>query len=125
MDHVHSPSLDSVEAGAPVSESDIEVTPAMIEAGVTALEEWILDGELIRTVRPEAVRDIYMIMRAKTKGFGKPVNFVREDSERPNLIGKTIKGNGLGITPGQWNTHNCCVVLRYTPDFMNHVISSL
>jgi hypothetical protein len=33
--HVHSPSPDSVEAGAPVNE--IEITPEMIEAGVCVL----------------------------------------------------------------------------------------
>jgi len=37
MDSVHMPSLDSVEAGAPASE--IEVTPAMIDAGGTVLWE--------------------------------------------------------------------------------------
>jgi hypothetical protein len=35
MDHVLSPSLDSVEAGAP--EAEIAITPEMIEAGVNAL----------------------------------------------------------------------------------------
>jgi hypothetical protein len=35
VDHVHSPSLDSVEAGAP--EVGIEITPEMIEAGVQVL----------------------------------------------------------------------------------------
>jgi hypothetical protein len=35
MPNVHSPSPDSVEAGAPANE--IEITPEMIEAGVNAL----------------------------------------------------------------------------------------
>ena len=35
MCHVHSPSLDSVGAGAP--EAEIEITPEMIEAGVRVL----------------------------------------------------------------------------------------
>jgi hypothetical protein len=35
MDHVHSPSLDSAEAGAPADE--IEITPEMIAAGVRVL----------------------------------------------------------------------------------------
>jgi hypothetical protein len=35
MDHVYLPSLDSVEAGAP--ETEVEITPEMIEAGVHIL----------------------------------------------------------------------------------------
>jgi hypothetical protein len=38
MDHVHSPSLDSVEAGAP--EQKIEITPEMIEAGCRELSRY-------------------------------------------------------------------------------------
>jgi hypothetical protein len=35
MDHVHSPSFDLIETGAP--EQEIEITPEMVEAGITAL----------------------------------------------------------------------------------------
>ncbi len=38
MDRVHLPSLDSIEAGAPAKE--IEITPEMIEAGVSILFDY-------------------------------------------------------------------------------------
>jgi len=41
MDNVHSPSLDSVEAGAP--EAEIEITPEMIKAGCRELSQYRYD----------------------------------------------------------------------------------
>jgi hypothetical protein len=42
MNDVHSPSLDSVEAGAP-ADMEIEVTPEMIEAGCRELSRYRYD----------------------------------------------------------------------------------
>ncbi len=64
MNKLSNNSLDSIEAGAPADE--IEITPAMIEAGLAALEEWIVDGaSLVRSprIRGQAVSDIYKVMR--------------------------------------------------------------
>jgi hypothetical protein len=56
--HVHSPSLDSVEAGAP--EVEIEITPEMIEAGTGELyQDW---GE---TKEEWATRIFRVMMLAK------------------------------------------------------------
>jgi hypothetical protein len=58
-------------SGEPVGAEDknpeIKVTPEMVEAGIAALEEYLLDGELIRGLRPEAVRNVYMVMLQASK----------------------------------------------------------
>lgn len=56
-------------AVAPIDE--IEITPAMIEAGVRKLEDGLIDGFSIARFRADLVRDIYLAMRAQ-------LHFVRE-----------------------------------------------
>jgi len=51
-------------AGAPES----EITAAMIDAGVKMLDEGLIDECALRPYRPELVRDIYLVMRAISKG---------------------------------------------------------
>jgi hypothetical protein len=65
------------KAGAP----EIEITPAMMDAGVAALDEWLLDGELVRALRGDIVADIYRVMRANAEGFGQRVNVVRKNAQ--------------------------------------------
>jgi hypothetical protein len=48
------PSMSGEPVGAEDKNPEIKVTPEMVEAGIAALEEYLLDGELIRGLRPEA-----------------------------------------------------------------------
>jgi len=60
MCHVDSPSLDSIEAGAP--EAEIEITPEMIEAGVLELREKCIGEDLA-----EVVTDVFYVMLGARK----------------------------------------------------------
>jgi hypothetical protein len=60
MPNVPSPSLDSVEAGAPADK--IEVTPEMIEAGVLELREKCMGEDLA-----EVVTDVFYALWAARK----------------------------------------------------------
>ncbi len=57
----------SEEAGAP-AETEIEVTPAMIEAGVDALSSRYLDLEGGLALFPEIVRSVYLRMQESRTG---------------------------------------------------------
>ncbi len=46
---------------------DTRVTSEMIEAGVQALEDGLLEGYSIVRLRPELVREIYLVMRSRLK----------------------------------------------------------
>ena len=58
-----SPGSDSIGAGAP--EDEFIVTPAMVTAGVAALEAGLIDDCSIRRFRADLVKDIYLVMRAE------------------------------------------------------------
>jgi hypothetical protein len=57
MPNVHSPSLDSVEDGAP--EAEIEITPEMIHAGVCVLLAMDTRFESYEDVVKELIEEIF------------------------------------------------------------------
>jgi len=60
VDHVHSPSLDSVEAGAPGNE--IEITSEMIEAGARVLWDSGALEIFMEDFNRELVQNIFVAM---------------------------------------------------------------
>ena len=59
MPNVHSPSLDSVEAGAP--EAEIKITPEMIEAGVNVFRIRYAPGFYMDSDR-SLIQEIFVAM---------------------------------------------------------------
>jgi hypothetical protein len=66
------------EAGAP---ADTEITPEMIEAGVSALEDELVDGYSVRVFRPDLVCRIYSVMRSKDQRPTRGGNLVRQNAQ--------------------------------------------
>jgi hypothetical protein len=72
------------QSGAP--ETEIEITPAMIAAGVAALSDWMVDGDsLVRNYRPLAARDIHNVMRMRALNDancrGKSLDLISESAK--------------------------------------------
>jgi hypothetical protein len=67
--------------GKGVGAPGTEVTAEMIEAGVAALDKLLLDGELVRSLRPDAVEEIYRVMRAIAQNDRKSVNVIRKGAK--------------------------------------------
>src|SRR5262249_25582584 len=101
MKHVQEPSADTIGAGAP-ADTDIVITPEMIEAGVEALEDGLIEGYSIGIWRGDLVRNIYTIMRAAKSEpqhlEADPMKFVGEGTDRMDEAGKFGNGYGSGLS---------------------------
>jgi hypothetical protein len=71
MTHVDLPCVDPVDTSA--SETEIEITPAMMEAGGEALEEFYL-GNARYSLTAECLRNVYSAMARARPAPGSPAH---------------------------------------------------